>query len=67
MEPDKAKRKKRPPGKYCVAALCRNTNVNDGVSLFKFPKDADLAKAWDYAVKKTRADWTQHTPPQSSL
>ena len=39
-----------------------NTNANDGVSLFKFPKDADLSKAWNHAVRKTRADWTQHTP-----
>ena len=42
--------------KRCVAAGCSNT-YKSGVSLFLFPKDAQLRKKWTDQVKRTRDKW----------
>ena len=44
----------------CTAAGCSNTNRN-GVSLFCFPKDAELRKKWICQVRRTRAAWAGPT------
>lgn len=41
----------------CVAAGCSSTH-SDGVSLFKFPKDAALRRQWTKQVQRTRAHWS---------
>ena len=58
-----AKRKNRG-GKRCIAALCSN-KYEDGVSLFRFPRDDKLAEMWSKEVRKTRADWKK--PSKSSV
>ncbi|XP_043362982.1 zinc finger protein 282-like isoform X4 [Dermochelys coriacea] len=40
----------------CVVARCSNT-TQDGVSLFKFPKDPHVRSLWDRFVRMKRADW----------
>ena len=40
----------------CVAAGCSNT-YEDGVSLFKFPKDPARRRQWTRQVQTTRAKW----------
>lgn len=40
----------------CVVARCSNT-TQDGVSLFKFPKDPHFRSLWDRFVRLKRADW----------
>ena len=40
----------------CVAAGCNNTH-KDGISLFRFPKNALLRKKWAEQVRRTRAKW----------
>ena len=42
--------------KRCVAANCSNT-IADGVSLFRFPRDAARRRQWVLQVKRTRARW----------
>ena len=42
--------------KRCVAANCSNT-ITDGVSLFRFPRDAARRRQWVLQVKRTRARW----------
>ena len=54
-----AKRKNRR-GKRCIAALCSN-KYEDGLSLFRFPRDDKLAEMWSKEVRKTRADWKKHS------
>ena len=49
--PSKVKMPKR-----CVAANCSNT-IADGVSLFRFPRDAARRRQWVLQVKRTRARW----------
>ncbi|KAM9307436.1 uncharacterized protein KZ484_000758 isoform 2-T2 [Pholidichthys leucotaenia] len=43
-------------GKRCIAGYCSNTN-KDGVSLFTFPKDHQVAAQWTRKVQTTRADF----------
>ena len=45
----------------CVAFGCSN-NYKTGVSVFKFPKDAELRKKWIQQVKRTRAKWNGPSP-----
>nr|XP_006120691.1 zinc finger protein 282-like isoform X1 [Pelodiscus sinensis] len=40
----------------CVVARCSNT-TQDGVSLFKFPKDPHFRSLWDRFVQLKRVDW----------
>uniref|UniRef100_A0A8C3HPC3 THAP domain-containing protein 1 n=1 Tax=Chrysemys picta bellii TaxID=8478 RepID=A0A8C3HPC3_CHRPI len=40
----------------CVVARCSNT-TQDGVSLFKFPRDPHVRSLWDRFVRMKRADW----------
>ena len=42
-------------GRNCVV-LCTNTQKK-GVSLFKFPEDSKLKKAWTQQVQRTRNKW----------
>ena len=42
--------------KRCVAANRSNT-IADGVSLFRFPRDAARCRQWVLQVKRTRARW----------
>ena len=42
--------------KRCVAAGCSNT-YNDGVRLYKFPRDPELRRKWMKQVERTRAHW----------
>ena len=42
--------------KGCVAAGCNNT-VENGVSVYTFPKDEALKKKWIDQVKRTRDCW----------
>ena len=42
--------------KRCVAANCSNT-IADGVSLFRFLRDAARRRQWVLQVKRTRARW----------
>ena len=42
-------------GRNCVV-LCTNTQKK-GVSLFKFPEDSKLKKAWTQQVQHTRDKW----------
>ena len=46
--------------KRCVAAGCNNT-VENGVSVYTFPKDEALKKKWIDQVKRTRDCWTGAT------
>lgn len=43
-------------GRYCIVGGCSNTSKS-GVSLFKFPKDAQLRSIWINKIVKTRAKW----------
>nr|XP_026695328.1 THAP domain-containing protein 2-like [Ciona intestinalis] len=40
----------------CVAGFCSNTHEN-GISLFKFPKDPELRSKWIQQVRRTRDKW----------
>jgi hypothetical protein len=42
----------------CVAFGCSKTKQKDGVTLFKFPKDAELRKKWTDQVRRTRLNWS---------
>ena len=46
--------------KRCVAAGCNNT-VDNGVSVYTFPKDEALKKKWTDQVKRTRDYWAGAT------
>ncbi|KAM6897512.1 lethal(3)malignant brain tumor-like protein 2 [Xenentodon cancila] len=41
---------------HCVAYGCGKT-VEDGVTLFKFPKDPDEFRKWEKQVQRTRPQW----------
>uniref|UniRef100_A0A3Q2FFA5 THAP-type domain-containing protein n=1 Tax=Cyprinodon variegatus TaxID=28743 RepID=A0A3Q2FFA5_CYPVA len=41
---------------HCVAYGCGKT-VEDGVTLFKFPKDPDEFRKWEKQVQRTRVKW----------
>ncbi|MEQ2222236.1 hypothetical protein ILYODFUR_024092 [Ilyodon furcidens] len=41
---------------HCVAFGCGKT-VEDGVTLFKFPKDPDEFRKWEKQVQRTRVEW----------
>nr|XP_057918181.1 lethal(3)malignant brain tumor-like protein 2 [Doryrhamphus excisus] len=41
---------------HCVAYGCNKTE-EDGVTLFKFPKDAEEFRKWEKQVQRTRSDW----------
>ena len=43
-------------GRNCVVFGCTNTQKK-GVSLFKFPEDSKLKKAWTQQVQRTRDKW----------
>ena len=43
-------------GKKCIAFGCSKTHKND-VSLFKFPTESNLRRAWILQVKRTRDKW----------
>lgn len=40
----------------CIAAFCSNTR-EDGVSLFRFPKEPELLSKWVKEVRRTREHW----------
>uniref|UniRef100_A0A3B5LP33 THAP-type domain-containing protein n=1 Tax=Xiphophorus couchianus TaxID=32473 RepID=A0A3B5LP33_9TELE len=40
----------------CIAAFCSNTR-EDGVSLFRFPKEPELLSKWVREVRRTRELW----------
>ncbi|XP_072312654.1 lethal(3)malignant brain tumor-like protein 2 isoform X2 [Eucyclogobius newberryi] len=42
---------------HCVAFGCGKT-AEDGVTLFKFPKDREEFSKWEKQVQRTRANWT---------
>ena len=44
-------------GRNCVAFGCTNTQER-GVTLFKFPVDSKLRKAWTLQVQRTRDKWS---------
>ncbi|XP_024141594.1 lethal(3)malignant brain tumor-like protein 2 isoform X2 [Oryzias melastigma] len=48
----------------CVAYGCGKT-AEDGVTLFKFPKDPDEFRKWEKQVQRTRAKWS--ATPNSHL
>jgi len=50
-------------GKTCIAVGCHNSHQK-GFSLFKFPADEKLRKAWTLQVQRTRAQW--QGPTQNS-
>ena len=50
-------------GRICIAFGCHNTHQK-GFSLFKFPADEKLRKAWILQVQRTRDKW--HGPTQDS-
>ena len=52
--------KRKRGGKRYIAALCSNT-YQDGVLLFHFPWDANLAELWPKEVRKTRDAWTGYS------
>uniref|UniRef100_A0A3B5L3Y6 THAP domain-containing protein 1 n=1 Tax=Xiphophorus couchianus TaxID=32473 RepID=A0A3B5L3Y6_9TELE len=41
---------------HCVAYGCGKT-VEDGVTLFRFPKDPDEFRKWEKQVQRTRVKW----------
>jgi hypothetical protein len=43
-------------GRNCIVFGCSNTQEK-GVSLFKFPKESKLRKAWTLQVQRTRDKW----------
>uniref|UniRef100_A0A3P9NPE5 THAP-type domain-containing protein n=1 Tax=Poecilia reticulata TaxID=8081 RepID=A0A3P9NPE5_POERE len=47
----------------CIAAFCSNTR-EDGVSLFRFPKEPELLSKWVKQVRRTRENWK---PTQTSV
>ncbi|XP_069578285.1 lethal(3)malignant brain tumor-like protein 2 [Brachyistius frenatus] len=49
---------------HCVAYGCGKT-ADDGVTLFKFPKDPEEFHKWEKQVQRTRAHWT--ATPNSHL
>ncbi|XP_059179982.1 lethal(3)malignant brain tumor-like protein 2 [Centropristis striata] len=49
---------------HCVAYGCGKT-AEDGVTLFKFPKDADEFRKWEKQVQRTRSQWV--ATPNSHL
>ncbi len=50
-------------GKNCIAFGCHNTHQK-GFSLFKFPTNDKLRKAWTLEVQRTRDKW--HGPTKNS-
>ena len=51
--------KPHPPSamvKRCVVGGCSNTNQEE-VSLFKFPRDANIRKQWAKQIQRTRENW----------
>lgn len=50
-------------GRFCIAFGCHNSNQK-GFSLFQFPADEKLKKAWILQVQKTRDKW--HGPTKNS-
>ncbi|KAK2820871.1 hypothetical protein Q5P01_023830 [Channa striata] len=49
---------------HCVAYGCGKT-AEDGVTLFKFPKDPEEFRIWEKQVQRTRTQWT--ATPNSHL
>ena len=41
----------------CVAYGCNNTCLEEGISVFHFPKNVDIRKKWIQQVKRTRDGW----------
>jgi hypothetical protein len=50
-------------GRNCIALGCHNTHLK-GFSMFKFPADEKLRKAWTLQVQRTRDKW--NGPTQNS-
>uniref|UniRef100_A0A3B4TWQ0 THAP domain-containing protein 1 n=1 Tax=Seriola dumerili TaxID=41447 RepID=A0A3B4TWQ0_SERDU len=49
---------------HCVAFGCGKT-AEDGVTLFKFPKDPEEFRKWEKQVQRTRTQWV--ATPNSHL